>query len=694
MPRNLAAVAITVLLALPAAAHAGRTVSVGPLNQSRADVTFAEGSASAPDSTILTHLGGLIDRAETGSHIGGAIYRIPDEGRIEIDLREAAKRGVDIWLVVDHLGQAAPTAGVPELGIFGDWDAGPRARLHIKECERGCLSYTPAGPNGDPPASIQHMKYFTFSRTRRYVNGDFSPATWVSSANLNADTGTNAWNNAVSVFDDAGLNAAVEVAFRDQWNGADGRWGPNFDYYTWPNPNPAGTEGKGQFSASISGTTGIFSPEQQTDLWETQLKLLKGPGEGGATDCRVTVLHNFLEDARLAAIDELARLSRNGCEVRIAVNYVDREPPDSDYVDIGPQAKELLCTTPGDLRIIAVRKLHHKAIAAYGTFNGAYRATVWTGSHNLTGPALNRNDEMLFRVDNAPKLADEFRNEYGLASSNAAQEVCTAPPGGPPAYTTTFQDSFEGATFPQEFALGAWCIQSCAGTGKFLDGTGAYFNRITPSGYAAVDGTKVIESGLTSTSTRAEIQCHSTVTPHQCAGAEGAEMVYEWSFRVPSDVTIPDQPHARRPNIMQTKTAGHGAPDDAGSCYGGGMLVRRSSDPSKFELLQNIRGGAITLLGGGCTVSRETVYPLGTFSKGTWHRVALHAKWSSNASVGFERMWIDGVEVMPKQTQETLISGAKSQMFRLGLYNSINNQPAGNSNNWRVQYDHVRIGTR
>ena len=687
--RLAAALAITTTLALPAAAHAGRTVSVGPLNQSRADVTFAEGSTSAPDDDIHVHLGGLIDRAEAGSYIGGAIYRIPNEGLIEKDLRDAAKRGVDIWLVVDDLGQAPPGAGVPTLGIFGDWDAGPRANLHIRECVRGCLSYAPADPDGDPPASIQQMKYFTFSRTRRYPSGDFSPATWVASADLDANTGTNAWNNAVSVFDDAGLNAAMEVAFRDQWNGAKDNWGSNFDYYTWPNANPAGTEGRGAFSASISGTAGIFSPEQQTDLWETQLKLLKGPREGGARDCRVVVMHNHLEDARIAAIDELARLSRNACEVRIAVNYVDREPPDSDYADIGDQAKDVLCTTPGNLRIVAVRNMHSKAIAAYGTFNGAHRATVWTGSHDLTGPALNRNDEVIFRLDNAPKLADEFRNEYATASLNAAQDVCTAPPG-PPAYTTTFQDSFEGTTFPQVFEQGAWCFDSLCPNGKHLEGAGAYFNQIAPSGYAAADGVKVIDSGLTSTSIRAEIQCHRSLTPHQCAGGEGTEWVYEWSFRIPSDVTIPDQPHPRRPNIMQTKTAG---PEPPGRCYGGGTVVRRSPDPGKFELFQSIRGGSVTDPNGGCTLSAaETSYPLGTFSKGTWHRVTLHAKWSSNPSVGFERMWIDDVEVMPKQTRATLVSGATSQMFRLGLYNSINDEPAGNNNNWHVQYDHVRIG--
>lgn len=251
--------------------------------------------------------------------------------------------------------------------------------------------------------------------------------------------------------------------------------------------------------------------------------------------------------------------------------------------------------------------------------------------------------------------------------------------GGPPAYTVTFADSFEGATFPQVFATGAW------NAGKLLDGTGAYFNQITPSGYSAVDGTKVSEAGLTTSSTRAEIQCHRKTTPDLCAGGEGTEFFYDYSFRVPSDVTIPNQPFATRPNIMQTKP-------ETQACYGGGMVIWPGTDPAKFELRQNIRGGNITNSSGGCTFDvADTVYFMGSFTKGAWHHVVIHAKWSTNAAVGFEEMWIDGVQVLPRQTRPTLIVGETSMMFRLGIYNSVNNN--GSGTNWHVEYDNVKVGT-
>lgn len=265
--------------------------------------------------------------------------------------------------------------------------------------------------------------------------------------------------------------------------------------------------------------------------------------------------------------------------------------------------------------------------------------------------------------------------------------VCVGPNGSDTQQqftTPTFVDSFEGATFPQVFQTGAWCGDCGSGAnGKLLDGSGAYFNQVTPSGYSADDGSKVAEAGLTTTSTRAEIQCHSTAPSYQCAGGEGSELFYRWSFRIPSNVTIPDQPFPTRPNIMQTKPS-------VVACYGGGMVIRPvAGDSTRVDLRQNIRGGTITDPSGSCTLSSaDTLYSLGNFTKDAWHDVLLHAKWSESGS-GFEEMWIDGVQVMPRQTRPTLIHGAASQMFRLGLYNSVND--AGGTN-WHVDYDNVSVG--
>ena len=270
----------------------------------------------------------------------------------------------------------------------------------------------------------------------------------------------------------------------------------------------------------------------------------------------------------------------------------------------------------------------------------------------------------------------------GLTDPVAATQSFTVATGGsgPPSYTVTFQDSFEGASFPQTFATGAW------NAGVLSGGSGWYFNQITPSGYSAVDGTKVADSGLTSSSQRSEIQCHrsSSYGPdNNCAGGLGSEWFYEWSFRIPTTVAIPDQPHDTRPNLMQTKPEQGSDP----SCYGGGMVVRRHpTDSAKFDLRQNIRGGTITSSSSGCTfATADTVAFLGSFAKGVWHRVVLHAKWDAT-NAGFEEIWINGTQVLTKVNRPTVPTTLTKQDFRLGLYNSINNAA------WNVQYDHVKVG--
>jgi hypothetical protein len=280
--------------------------------------------------------------------------------------------------------------------------------------------------------------------------------------------------------------------------------------------------------------------------------------------------------------------------------------------------------------------------------------------------------------------------EYQFCGNNQQNGgfVCVGPSGGDTRQrfkTPTFYDSFENTSeFPEEYATGAWM------SSPTLSGSGAYVSQVTPSGYSAVDGSKVAEAGLTTSSVRAELQCHRSAAygpDNICAGGPGSELFYEWSFRIPSSVAIPDQPHPRRPNIMQTKPE----QGSATSCYGGGLVVwRHPTDPNQFELRQNVRGG--TIVGDeqtGCTFdTADTVYYLGSYAKDAWHRVLLHAKWSATSS-GFEEMWIDGDPVMPRQNRPTVPTTLTKEDFRLGIYNSVNNS---GGTNWHVDYDDVRIG--
>ena len=61
---------------------------------------------------------------------------------------------------------------------------------------------------------------------------------------------------------------------------------------------------------------------------------------------------------------------------------------------------------------------------------------------------------------------------------------------------------------------------------------------------------------------------------------------------------------------------------------------------------------------------RPNLMPL---QRGHWHDFVLHAKWSSDPSVGYLEIWIDGVLVMPKHLTSTMYPGMRNYLI-VGLY--------------------------
>lgn len=58
---------------------------------------------------------------------------------------------------------------------------------------------------------------------------------------------------------------------------------------------------------------------------------------------------------------------------------------------------------------------------------------------------------------------------------------------------------------------------------------------------------------------------------------------------------------------------------------------------------------------------------LAPLQRAHWHDFVLHAKWSSDPSVGFLEIWIDGVLVMPKHYTATKYPGMRNYLM-VGLY--------------------------
>ncbi|MFL5415759.1 MAG: heparin lyase I family protein, partial [Myxococcales bacterium] len=63
---------------------------------------------------------------------------------------------------------------------------------------------------------------------------------------------------------------------------------------------------------------------------------------------------------------------------------------------------------------------------------------------------------------------------------------------------------------------------------------------------------------------------------------------------------------------------------------------------------------------------RETIN-LAELQRGHWHDFVMHAKWSSDAKIGFLEIWIDGVNVLPKHMASNKYPGMKNYLL-IGLY--------------------------
>jgi hypothetical protein len=145
-----------------------------------------------------------------------------------------------------------------------------------------------------------------------------------------------------------------------------------------------------------------MSPEQQSDLWENRLDdIIPTPA------CRVRVMHASIRDSRMAVVNRIIALKRGGCRVWIA----------SD--DVEPQAKAAL---KGAGIPIHKNVIHDKVVLHFSRMTGdntAERHYVLAGSHNLSGSANTKYDELLSRTE-SKALYDAFFAHFNDAYNTGA----------------------------------------------------------------------------------------------------------------------------------------------------------------------------------------------------------------------------------------------------------------------------------
>ena len=143
---------------------------------------------------------------------------------------------------------------------------------------------------------------------------------------------------------------------------------------------------------------------------------------------------------------------------------------------------------------------------------------------------------------------------------------------------------------------------------------------------------------------------------------EGNERWYRWQVLWP-DGWVGDYP---KWDELMTRTSRSSAGSIVEWHHDGNGQVETGSAP--LYIGANNTNIWMCLVDQATSTCKETL-TLGTLLRGHWHDFVMHAKWSSNASVGFLEMWIDGVNVLPMHPGANMYPGMRNYLS-VGLYRS------------------------
>ena len=347
------------------------------------------------DYTIHKELQRLIDSAPAGSSIKGTIHSLYIDW-IAQALVNAQNRGVNVMVVID--GKNIPSLNSdPAVGII-------QQLTYHKFCTNssggtGCISTSGEGD--------MHTKMFTFTSTKDPNGVARSNVSWFGSANLSYGSGTDAFNNTITVYGDSALMSGLNANFSDMWNR---RHYTGNDYYD-------STSGRGYYMATAADA--YASPEGvgQTDTIVTRLNDLTPD-----TSCRVRIGMAAITSGRPALVSHIKSIKASGCAVWMVVGGNS-----TDGISMTQSVYNALLDAG-----VAIRRkdgVHDKFFLIYGKYGTAYQYRVYTGSQNWTQDALNENEEIFVKM--APEsgtvhpLYDGFYNHfndaynYGVTCSKA-----------------------------------------------------------------------------------------------------------------------------------------------------------------------------------------------------------------------------------------------------------------------------------
>lgn len=330
------------------------------------------------DFNILHEWKRLVDSTQAGDVIRGNIYNVT-ANFVPSALKAAMNRGVQVYVSfnggVDRVNEDAFTNATYGFNTF------PNKTF----CRYGTSNDSCLGTVG---TGIAHTKAWTFSSATAPNGTRYSNVTWISSANMTYGSGTDMSNNSITTYGDATLYNFMKAHLTNMYN----QRPRTSDYYN-------SSIDRGYLGTASQSIYASPEAEGQTDIILSRIndltpdgRTITPPGGTAQKRCQVRVQMLMFTDPRIEVARKLAAFGNAGCEVRVMVNRSA-----DGKADIGSDVLAVL-KAANNVWIKSHPNLHDKAIMIRGNFGGVLQSRTYGGSHNLTGPALNENDEIFTKL--------------------------------------------------------------------------------------------------------------------------------------------------------------------------------------------------------------------------------------------------------------------------------------------------------
>ncbi|MFD8910969.1 phosphatidylserine/phosphatidylglycerophosphate/cardiolipin synthase family protein [Streptomyces sp. NPDC059575] len=393
-------------------------------------------SSPSNPNAIKDRVVSLVNRTAAGADIRVAMYIFNDLD-IARALESAADRGVHVKVVVDHLSDESATHYVAFNELRDHIGSSTTAASYAVSCPVGvgCIgtrdrqtpSTDPANPDQDSVHSINHNKFFLFSK----LTDGTANVVVQSSENLDARAkvgGFGAWNSAVQINGNAGLYNGYASYHADLT-----AMRPDNNYYRTVESGNA----KAYFFPEASQDPD-WPSEPATDAVISRLDgvVCKGNTPGFGTDDGRTVVRVGMNlFSRYEIAKKLQSLDQAGCWVEVLYQL----PKGYASMGSGDTSRKVTAALTAPFNAYNgpvvhtfpesandATPFHSKFLLVKGGYDDGSskvydRKILWTGSHNYTFNSLRDSDETFVKLEDTASF-DTYENFFKSALSSA---TCT-----------------------------------------------------------------------------------------------------------------------------------------------------------------------------------------------------------------------------------------------------------------------------